>query len=255
MTKEQFILDSIKPMAQYTFAFITSVVGIIDQHQGRHVGSGLRAIWKGRRVVMTARHVIEEAVKTRGFALATGYGKSPYVAHGPIDCDLVGDLAIYYLPDDFPDSAPEKQFWPEDRIQCSTERLTTDFLFVHGFPRVRSRFLHRVTGVASRSLPYGAMQRTEPLKQALEAHQFAIEFDPSGMRNIERDQEDFIDPDGLSGSPVWRIGISGKSRAEWSPALSLVVGFVTQWRQDERVLIATSAARLSEMKASHQLLF
>ena len=45
MTKEQFIFSTIRPMAEYTFPYLTSVIGIKDVSQGEHVGSGLRAIW------------------------------------------------------------------------------------------------------------------------------------------------------------------------------------------------------------------
>ena len=56
--------------------------------------------------------------------------------------------------------------------------------------------------------------------------------------------EDVVDPHGLSGSPVWRIGVSGRSSRDWSPNDSLLVGIVTQWHPDEKVLIATSTEKL-----------
>jgi len=251
MTKEEFILSTIQPMAEYTFPFLTSVVGVKDATQGEHVGSGLRAIVNSRRAVITARHVVERAAAyPRQFALSAGYGRAPYIVSGKIELDPIGDLAVYYLPDDFPADVPEVSFWPEDRIQRSLERLATDFLFTHGFPASRGRFLRLVNGIASRSLPYGAMQRLDPQVSDLQTYQFAIEFDPAGMCAPDRSRSDsFVDPGGLSGSPVWRIGISGRSRGEWSPALSLVVGFLTQWRPDEKVLVATSAGRLTEILA------
>lgn len=249
MTKEQFILSTIRPMAEYTVPFITSVTGINDVTHGEHVGSGLRAIVNGRRAVISARHVIEQAATyPMKFALSAGYGQRPYVVGGKIELDPVGDLAVYYLPDDFPGDAPGMAFWPEERIQRSTERLATDFLFTHGFPGARARFSPLGQGLMNRSLPYGAMQRLDPPVAGLEPHQFAIEFDPAGMRAMDGPAgETFVDPRGLSGSPVWRIGISGRSREEWSPALSLVVGFLVHWRPDDKVLVATSAERLSEI--------
>ncbi len=236
-------------MAEYTFPFLTSVVGIKDVTVGEHVGSGLRAMVNGRRAVITARHVIEQAAAfPKQFGLSAGYARPPYLAKGKIELDPVGELAVYYLPDDFPVDAPGVSFWREDRIQQSTERLATDFLFAHGFPAARSRFLRLVDGVASRSLPYGAMQRLEPPVLNLQSNEFAIEFDPAGMRVPDQTgSEAFVDPRGLSGSPVWRIGIGGRSRAEWSPDLSLVVGFLTQWRPDDKVLVATEAGRLTEI--------
>jgi hypothetical protein len=248
MTKEQFIFSTIRPMAEYTFPYLTSIVGVTELDAGEHVGSGLRAVVNGRRAVITARHVVEQAVKyPMQFAVSAGYGRPPYLVRGKVELDPVGDLSVYYLPIDFPGDEPGISFWPEDRLQRSTDRLSTDFLFTHGFPALNSRFLRLHEGLVSRSLPYGAMQRLEPEVRDLQPDEFAIEFDPTGMRALESGGEVSLDPHGLSGSPVWRIGISGRSRDEWSPALSQVVGFLTQWRSDDKVLVATSAGRLSEI--------
>ena len=51
---------------------------------------------------------------------------------------------------------------------------------------------------------------------------------------------------GLSGSPVWRIGGSGESIRDWSPTRSRLVGIVTDWNREERILIATSAEKILE---------
>ena len=248
MTKEEFIFSTIQPMAEYTFPFLTSIIGVTSVDAGEHVGSGLRAIINGRRAVITACHVAEQAhTYPQKFALSVGYGRAPYLVNGQIQLDRVGDLAVYYLPADFPTDAPDIAFWPEDRLQQSVDRLSTDFLFAHGFPATGSSFHPIVEGIASRSLPYGAMQRLEPGVAHLSPFEFAIEFDPAGLRDVESGSGISLDPLGLSGSPVWRIGISGRSREEWSPKLSLVVGFLTQWRPDDKVLVATSAGRLSEI--------
>src|SRR5580704_6452412 len=108
------------------------------------------------------------------FALSAGYARPPYIVSGRIELDPAGDLAVYYLPNDFPGDAPGVSFWPENRIQRSNERLATDFLFTHGFPASRSCFLHLAEGLASRSLPYGAMQRLEPQVADLQPYEFAI---------------------------------------------------------------------------------
>jgi len=258
MTKEQFILSTIRPMAEYTFPFLSSIVGIQEPKVGEqepkvgeHVGTGLRAMVNGRRAVLTAEHVIREALKyPSGFALSAGYGRKPFIVSGNVGLDSVRDLAIYYLPADFPYDRPGIGFWPEDRIQRTTERIDTDYLFVHGFPASRSRFLHLVEGLASRSLPYGAMQRLDV--PDLQAHEFAVEFDPKGIRPADGPKgESVVDPHGLSGSPVWRIGISGRSRNEWSPELSLLVGCVTQWSPERGILIATSSTSFKELIGRH----
>jgi hypothetical protein len=88
------------------------------------------------------------------------------------------------------------------------------------------------------------MQRLENLPHDLASLQFAVEYDPVGMVNETGAAQDLVDPLGLSGSPVWRIGVSGRSPNEWKPTDSLLVGVLTQWRPDEKVLIATSTAKL-----------
>src|SRR6267378_205438 len=81
--KEAFVRGALTAMAQQTFGFICSVIGVSDPTMGRHCGSALRCILNGRRAILTALHVIEEAKKEPlGIAISTGYGERPYVVHG-----------------------------------------------------------------------------------------------------------------------------------------------------------------------------
>ncbi len=67
-------------MAQHTFGYISSVIGVSDQNMGRHYGSALRCKLNGRWAILTAFHVIEEVQQEQlGLAISTGYGKQPYV--------------------------------------------------------------------------------------------------------------------------------------------------------------------------------
>lgn len=175
-------------------------------------------------------------------AISTGFGKPPYIVQGKINIDSIADLAVYFLPADYPDV--DGHFWPSTRIDRSLEKLATDYLFLHGFPGKTSYSSLLLGGVISKSLPYGAMQRLENLPPDLQPFQIAIEYDPVGMMNETRAAQDLIDPHGLSGSPVWRIGAIGRSSREWKPSDSLLVGILTQWRPKERVLVATSTQKL-----------
>jgi hypothetical protein len=241
--KTAFVLGALPRMAQHTFGFICSVIGVPDPTMGRHYGSALRCRLNGRRAILTALHVIEEAMnEPGGLAISTGYGKLPYTVDGPINIDPIGDLAAYFLPDDYP--CPDQQFWSSERIGRSLDRLGTDYLFLHGFPGKTSYPSRLLAGVVSKSLPYGAMQRLDNLPPNLEAFQFAIEYDPIGMVGETGAAQDLVDPRGLSGSPVWRIGASGRPSREWKPSDSLLVGILTRWRPDEKVLIATSTEKL-----------
>lgn len=88
------------------------------------------------------------------------------------------------------------------------------------------------------------MQRLENLPPDLKHYQFAVEYDPAGMVNEAEAAQDLVDPHGLSASPVWRIGVSGRSSREWKPTDSLLVGILTHWCPDEKVLLATSTEEL-----------
>jgi len=241
--KQVFIAKALPLLAQHTFGYICSVIGSFDQRMGRHCGSALRCRLNGRRAILTALHVIQEAQQAPlGVAISTTYGKPPYVVHGTINIDQIADLAVYFLPDDYP--CPETSFWPSGRVDRALDKISTDYLFLHGFPGPTSYPSQHLGGVVSTSLPYGAMQRLENLPSGLQSFQFAVEYDPVGMANETGAAQELLDPHGLSGSPVWRIGVSGRSSRNWSPNYSLLVGILTQWRPDDKVLIATSTERL-----------
>jgi hypothetical protein len=240
--KEIFVRDALSSLAQHTFGFICNVIGVSDMKMGRHFGSALRCRLDGRRAILTALHVIEEARKEpHGVAISTGYGNPPYPVHGEVNFDRIADLAVYFLPADFP--CPEESFWPSAQIDHALSLLATDYLFVHGFPGKTSYPSRLLGGVASKSLPYGAMQRLDDLPADLQPDQFAIEYDPIGMVNETGAAADIVDPHGLSGSPVWRIGVSGRSSREWKPSDCMLVGILTQWRPSEKLLVATSSKK------------
>jgi hypothetical protein len=242
--KREFIRAALLKMAEHTFPFLCSVIGIQSDKTGRHIGSGLRCTFQGKRAILTAEHVIQKAGdEPVGFAISAGYGRPPFVVHGPVNIDPVADLAVYFLPQDYlPDS--RVAFWPRERADRERTRLETDYLFLHGFPGDSSYSSQMLQGVVSRSLPYGAMQRIDNLPGDLAPSQFAIEYDATGMFDAAGAAQTPLDPHGLSGSPVWRIGVSGRSAHLWRPDDSLLVGVVTQWRPEQKVLVATSVSEV-----------
>lgn len=247
MDKKRFILSTIQPMADHTAPYIATLVGVVDERTGRHMGSGLRCVLHGRRALVTAAHVVQEASSyPPGFAVSAGYGKTPFIVSGSIHVDPTADVAVYYFPDTYPTHAG---FWSEERVDPTSERLASDYLFLHGFPQARSGFIRLFEGIVSKSLPYGVMQRLDPPLPRLDPFQFAVAFDPTNMRQPDGSPADFIDPRGLSGSPVWRIGASGGSAETWAPELSRLVGVITQWRPDEKLLVASAISRVLELAA------
>lgn len=208
---------------------------------GRYVGSALRLSFAGRRCIVSAAHVIEQARREGRFAVGAVRGQAPFELHGAPDrLDETLDIAAYFLPHNYPDEG--LAFWSDAQADVSETTLSTDYLFMHGFPGVRAYFSPNLGGLMMRSLPYGAMLREEELPAEMASFQFALDFDPSNMVDAEGNAAEWLDPHGLSGSPVWRIGASGQKVDAWKPELSLLVGIVTSWKPDERLLLATKVA-------------
>jgi hypothetical protein len=249
-SKIRFAVSTVRPMAEYTLPYLATVIGVLEEgKKGEHVGSGLRCTLAGRPALVTALHVIDKAMTYPGFAISAGFGVPPQSVHGEIHWipDERSDLVILFLSPEYPDPGARLAFWPETRIDFPTDRLATDYLFVHGFPGQRSAFSQQGNGLLSQSLPYGVMQCLDNLPPDLEPFQFALDFDPCQVKVEAGNSEELPDPRGLSGSPVWRVGASGRSIKEWSPDWSLLVGIVTQWRPDYNLLVAVTAATILEM--------
>lgn len=246
--KIRFIQDAMERMAWHTYPYIARVVGIDDEHGGQHVGSALRVRAGKQRGIITAAHVIERARSSYPrFAVSATRGGPPYELRGePHRIALPYDLAIYLLPDEYPEEEGIA-FWSCDRADVSEERLSTDLLFVHGFPAIGSQLSRSGGDVVSRSLPYGAMRREDDLPEYIAPFQFAMNFDPMNLQGPELDTVGCIEPRGLSGCPIWRIGASGTPVDQWAPELSLAVGILTRWVPEDRMLVATKWMHVREL--------
>lgn len=244
-----FALSTVRPMAEYTLPYLASVIGARTVDQGEHVGSALRCTLDGRRAIVTAWHVIDRAMRYPHIAISAGYGMPPHLVDGEIHymAEEDADLAVYFLPEEYPSLGERLRFWPQERIDYTRKYLSTDYLFVHGFPCVQSRFSHEASGVVSKSLPYGVMRRLENIPIDLASSQFAVDFDPLQIHVENGETEGLPDPHGLSGSPVWRIGASSRSAKDWTTDWSRLVGIVTQWREDSKILVATDASKIVDL--------
>jgi len=111
-------------------------------------------------------------------------------------------------------------------------------------------------------------------REVLRPHQFALNFwvepdhflGPESSTKMaddwsevfeEAEEEQSVAPGqkvrgafGLSGSPVWRLGTSGMSSRQWTPECSQLVGVITNWNSEAKILIATSASKLLEVSAT-----
>jgi hypothetical protein len=242
-----FVRSTVGPMARYTFPYVASVTGIVDTEHGEHVGSGFRCRLRGRNCLVTANHVAERA-SSYGLGLGMSrQGASPFrLPSIPHLADSKTDLAIYVL-DDMSEGAV-LHYWPEDHMDSTIETRTKDYLFVHGYPGNLSRFLFG--GLQLRSMPYGVMERDDDLPSGISRFEFAMDYDPLNMQLETGGSIELVEPPGLSGSPVWRIGAAGHRPDEWAPERALLVGVVTRWEKDKKVLLATEARALVELAGS-----
>jgi len=248
--KIEFVQRAVVRMARYTKPFIASIVrGESEPANNPHVGTALR-LDAGRMCIVTAAHVLDAAAKSASrVAVTAAYGAPPAVlAPTPIAIDRDADLAVLLAPDNYP--VGRDDFWSIRRVDVSEQKLSNDYLVVHGFPGVRSTYSSRAKGLFNASLPYGAMKREDRLPANLRSFQFAMDFDEANFRAPDGRPADWLEPHGLSGSPVWRIGASGGRVGEWSPERCSLVGIVTQWWPDEKILVATKIAALTKLVAN-----
>ncbi|MEP7121660.1 MAG: hypothetical protein ABJE95_12145 [Byssovorax sp.] len=244
--KIEFIQSTIEPMAWHTHPHIAGVVAMQDAQTGWHVGSALRLSLAGRRCFVTAAHVMKAAREHAPFGVTAVRGQIPYTLQGPPDrVDDVMNIASYFLPDNYPDEG--LSFWPSERIDTTGEKLSSDYLFVHGFPGALAQFSAPAGSLLKRSLPYGVMLRDDDLPNDMAPCEFAMDFDPANMVSADAAGVQSFAPYGLSGSPVWRIGASGLKANAWMPELSMLVGFVTAWQEDKKLLRAILAGPVLEM--------
>lgn len=188
----------------------------------------------GRPYLVTAKHVVDQAMAyPDGGGFVARRGEAPTLLGTPAFSDAKTDLAVVAIT-----MSEGTAFWPEDRLDPDADARERDYLFVHGFPGERSRF--GFGEMHSLSLPYGVMQRDEDLPADKRPEEFAVDFEPLWFRSQEGGDADFIQPAGLSGSPVWRVGAS----VPWSPDRSLLVGIVTRYNHDKRVLLIFGIASL-----------
>jgi hypothetical protein len=206
--------------------------------------------------------------------------QSPAIVAGTIRYFDEIDIAVYLPSREFP-LGQDKDFWPEDQIEPSIVPAKTDYLFVQGFPVRFARRSGLAGGLVSETLSSGAMMRLDSLESPeispgqdllpeglLKDHQFAFDFDfnpenfegPDGVTlpgDTEHWRELFVPSEGetfpgqrprgaygLSGSPVWRIGAPDQPSRDWSPSAARLIGIVTDWNPDQKILIATSTAEL-----------
>lgn len=234
--KLAFVESTLQPMAQHTKCCVTQVVGVIDEKTGEHRGTGIYCKIDGREAIVAAAHVLKTAAATKRFvslAFGRGSGEAPTIVAGRIIYSDLLDLAVYLPERPFP-IGQSSDFWPENRIDRDNQKISRDYLFVHGFPCRFSRFTTLMgNSLISESLAFGAMLRPResdltveerqqyerenpdyPLlpNDFLEPHQFALNFDVEGATFLAHDGS----PDNLRTSIIkdWSELFQGDPNSE-----------------------------------------
>ena len=177
--KRAFVLSTVEPMGQYSFPSIGTMIEVVDNETGRHLGSALRLRIGERCVALSARHVVESGA-TR-IAVSIGKDRVPLELTSPrLYENKAFDVVAYFLPDA---ASPQNvDAWSDGDVDVSDDKLSTDLLFVHGFPSALSDSSQLLVGVVSNSLAYRAMQREDELPLDMTPFQFAMDFDLANFK-------------------------------------------------------------------------
>lgn len=254
--KLRFIQESLAPMKEHTFQYICSFFGVADEGRtGKFFGTAFRCLINKKKAVITCFHVLDQAMSCEGLAVSRGYGAAPCSIGEEFLWDDKNDLVIHFLPEDY-DPDDRLTYLSESRFDTSLARLGSDYLFLHGFPAAPEIIVWGGQSAHLRSFPYGAMQIADhevPPEAGLGPNDFALYFNDDSLmsetysQTLQQESLALPNPKGLSGSPVFRIGISGRKASEWRPEWSLLVGVVKQWDPKHKLLVATKAPCILEL--------
>ena len=230
-------------MKLHTAPFISSVYGVIDEESaGEQVGSGTFVDLRGETWLLTARHVLLKTYEAAngerkyiGLAASRGKDESPVVLYGGYSSGEKTDLGA--VPIGAGPCSPTKQSLPIARFAGSSQGVEEARLFVHGFPHARSRGLAQSSMSESRAVLAGPADASG-LRWFDPRVQFALNYEGARLVNEHGAYEDWVHPEGLSGSGVWAPNGSSQTPG-WSPADATLVGVVTIWNDNCHVLVAT----------------
>lgn len=231
-----FLQKATQSMATHTSTCVHSIIAIESNEAGFFLGSGVIVGTDQKQWVVTAGHVLEEGQRqARRLGVSLRSGEPPCEITSAPRFSEDSDVAVIETPV----LVTPPQYWPISLVDTTQDALLRDALFVHGYPAKRAYFSALLGGLKCSSLPYGVMLRDEDVPADIKDWQFAMDFDPANFRATTEEMAEWIDPHGLSGSPVWRMGARGLRIGEWTSDNSMLVGIVTQWRPDDKLIVAT----------------
>ncbi len=195
--------STVHRLQRYACQFVCPLYRVRATGETALVGTGLAVAIDNATLLLTCEHVIAPIVAEQSVvACADQPQERPVqVTEWQMAAEPV-DLAVAKLPLDF-FSGTRVTPLPLARIRQSSPN--SQKRFIQGWPCVRSRALPSVTRVVSSPLSYLTVVRESESSRYLPTRHFAVDYQADKMQDAEGRRIGFIDPAGLSGSPVWEV--------------------------------------------------
>ncbi len=233
-------------MFTYTFGIVTDSQGL----EGKGLGTGVGAIWRGKYVIATAKHVIEgtpperiyyflpqDSLQIEESSSSIDWARckwsmrysleSPRILSGTTD-----DLAVIVLPEQLQD-AGKKHFYVLDEVHA-TPSVNTVVGYL-GYPSARTQ-------------PFGENYAVTPCHAFGQIRTPTCDYDLNREFAITYTPGSELDPRGFSGSGAWQPCSEGMI---WSPRIRLA-GIVTNYYRNSQVLICCRIERLASFLAQNE---
>lgn len=209
------------------------VIPLIRNKGGRPYleGSALALVYRGRKVLVTALHVLT-ANKDRQLLF---FAHDTYVRplHGHFEISEAHDLAVTLLDADAIAALAHIPFLEEDRIGSAANESGAFYASVAGYPHTASRLRDRQTLDTPMEVFSG--RGTE-----LPDGGVSVVFDKKGGAWSARGHVLVRDPIGKSGGAIFGMRVMGLNAVQpWFPAK--LVGIPTEWK-GKQILGASAAA-------------
>jgi hypothetical protein len=224
---------------------ICRVIGCIDDETGEMLGSGTVVDVRGTTYLLTANHVVRQQFdlhpsgerRYTGLAHDTGLNGPVFRIVNPVHgYGGLRDVAVVRLiNEDFASTPVIPVSLLSIPKRCPD--LQDEILFVLGFPGKKSRYVRAWKGIVSESFPWVATEEPSACSWFDRCMHVAIGYPAKGLDETGR-EVDMPDPQGLSGSGLWKTNVSARGKL-WTPEDAEMVGVVTDWDQGSQTLIAT----------------
>lgn len=220
------------------------VVAIISDEEGhsREIGSGTCINLNGRYFILTAGHVLRDALsKGRGIGIVGRGQPNPLIDHyRGIILDDILDLGWIEIDTDDAEIL-RKSFISIERLKCSVQHLVADPVMICGYPaalisihsigdwhrlRIQPLCFQTVT-IEPDAIPDAGDKTSE----------IFIKYPETGIEGEEGQTIELPEPYGISGGGIWVL--NAKTKGPWSPDKAELIGIEHSWSESHRYLRGT----------------